>query len=80
MAEAICGWWLVVLAAKQLNLIPNPKTRGRANIFALPLVNLRSWRTDSNPRPADYKSAALPTELRQRVFSNYSITVKDLSS
>ncbi len=26
-----------------------------------------SWRRESNPRPADYKSAALPTELRQRV-------------
>ena len=25
-----------------------------------------SWREESNPRPADYKSAALPTELRQR--------------
>ena len=24
-----------------------------------------SWWTDSNPRPADYKSAALPIELRQ---------------
>ena len=24
-----------------------------------------SWWTDSNPRPADYKSAALPTELYQ---------------
>ena len=24
-----------------------------------------SWQRDSNPRPADYKSAALPTELRQ---------------
>ncbi len=24
-----------------------------------------SWRWDSNPRPADYKSAALPAELRQ---------------
>ena len=24
-----------------------------------------SWRWDLNPRPADYKSAALPTELRQ---------------
>ena len=28
---------------------------------------LRSWRRDLNPRPADYKSAALPTELRQPV-------------
>src|SRR3990167_5898885 len=26
-----------------------------------------SWREESNPRPADYKSAALPTELRQHV-------------
>ena len=26
-----------------------------------------SWRRESNPRPADYKSAALPTELRQLV-------------
>ena len=25
-----------------------------------------SWRWDSNPQPADYKSAALPIELRQR--------------
>ena len=29
-------------------------------------MNLWSWWTDSNPRPADYKSAALPTELHQR--------------
>ena len=27
--------------------------------------NWWSWWTDSNPRPADYKSAALPTELHQ---------------
>ena len=26
-----------------------------------------SWWTDLNPRPADYKSAALPAELHQRV-------------
>src|SRR5579872_6258041 len=25
-----------------------------------------SWRRDSNPRPSDYKSDALPTELRQQ--------------
>ncbi len=29
---------------------------------------LWSWWTDSNPRPADYKSAALPTELHQHFF------------
>ena len=30
-------------------------------------MKLWSWWTDSNPRPADYKSAALPAELHQRV-------------
>src|SRR5208337_479584 len=25
-----------------------------------------SWRRDSNPRPSDYKSDAVPTELRQQ--------------
>ena len=27
----------------------------------------KSWRRESNPLPADYKSAALPSELRQHV-------------
>ena len=31
------------------------------------LVKKWSWWTDSNPRPADYKSAALPAVLHQRV-------------
>ncbi len=31
-----------------------------------------SWRWDSNPQPADYKSAALPIELRQRDSSRLS--------
>ena len=44
-------------------------------IYSLPPLTAReslrdtinwSWREESNPRPADYKSAALPTELRQR--------------
>ena len=29
-------------------------------------MKLWSWWTDSNPRPADYKSAALPAELHQQ--------------
>ena len=33
-----------------------------------------SWRRESNPRPADYKSAALPTELRQRGYSGFAAT------
>ena len=31
-------------------------------------LRLESWRRDLNPQPADYKSAALPVELRQRLF------------
>ena len=38
------------------------------------LLKIWSWRRDSNPRPADYKSAALPTELRQRYSSKQWIT------
>ncbi len=47
----------------------NQKASG-SNEFAgkplSPAFTHASWRRDSNPRPADYKSAALPTELRQR--------------
>jgi hypothetical protein len=31
-----------------------------------------SWRWDSNPQPADYKSAALPIELRQPKGTTYN--------
>ena len=34
-----------------------------------------SWWTDSNPRPADYKSAALPTELHQRIKAGAALAV-----
>ena len=37
-----------------------------------------SWWTDSNPRPADYKSAALPTELHQRINNAQLIYHNDL--
>ena len=33
--------------------------------FGRPGQQKWSWRWDSNPQPADYKSAALPIELRQ---------------
>jgi hypothetical protein len=36
-------------------------------IFSTPYKKW-SWRQDLNPRPADYKSAALPTELRQHTI------------
>ena len=36
-----------------------------------------SWRWDSNPQPADYKSAALPIELRQRELKSQPTRKKD---
>ena len=43
----------------------------RSGTLPLLIFIYQSWWTDSNPRPADYKSAALPTELYQQgmVFS-----------
>ena len=38
-----------------------------------------SWWTDSNPRPADYKSAALPTELHQHLTGIARVSVKYLT-
>src|SRR6266446_8459561 len=34
----------------------------------------QSWRRDLNPRPSDYKSDALPTELRQHGSNRENIT------
>ena len=33
----------------------------------------KSWRRESNPLPADYKSAALPSELRQRNLTAFAL-------
>ncbi len=47
----------------------------KQQIYSLPPLATRefshiwSWWTDLNPRPADYKSAALPTELHQRIVA-----------
>ena len=57
------GWWIRT-------------TEGSASRFTVcplwplgksPIVYNWSWWTDSNPRPADYKSAALPAELHQHL-------------
>ena len=56
------GWWIRT-------------TEGVASRFTVcplwplgksPIYEVWSWWTDSNPRPADYKSAALPAELHQQ--------------
>ena len=50
---------------------PPPVRKCRKPMTTAPCQHslLMSWRRESNPRPADYKSAALPTELRQRQTS-----------
>src|SRR5206468_12801218 len=39
-----------------------------------------SWRRELNPRPADYKSAALPTELRQPQKVHFSTSCASRAS
>lgn len=46
--------------------------------FSLRLEKNWSWWTDSNPRPADYKSAALPTELHQHSCAATIIIIAQL--
>ena len=54
---------------------PSKRRRNRFTVCPLwplgnsPIFSCKkwSWQTDSNPRPADYKSAALPAELHQRI-------------
>ena len=61
-------WWERVDSnhrseAQQIYSLPPLATRELSHIK---LKSVKwSWWTDSNPRPADYKSAALPTELHQ---------------
>jgi hypothetical protein len=53
----VCPLW-------PLGYLPNQRITLLARIS--PAHSSVSWRRDLNPRPADYKSAALPTELRQQ--------------
>ena len=43
----------------------------RESLHGISQIMKWSWRWDSNPQPADYKSAALPIELRQRELALY---------
>jgi hypothetical protein len=50
-------------------LLRSPPPAGHILLRAMLAAELVlwSWRRDSNPRPSDYKSDALPTELRQQL-------------
>jgi hypothetical protein len=48
--------------------VDSESTGNKKGLGELPKAfGIWSWRWESNPRPADYKSAALPTELHQRM-------------
>ena len=48
--------------------LPSPLSAGNPFLLCRFLVVVSwSWRRESNPRPSDYKSDALPTELRQQI-------------
>src|SRR5450432_3992805 len=49
------------------NLLRRYRVRRTAGNSSL-LIVVWSWRRDLNPRPPDYKSGALPTELRQQLW------------
>jgi hypothetical protein len=51
------------LALLSRGIRPQPCRKCRPSI--LPTAGRLSWRRELNPRPSDYKSDALPTELRQ---------------
>ena len=51
-----------------------PTIRPKPRALPLGYTPVWSWWTDLNPRPADYKSAALPTELHQPYNVIYYIT------
>jgi hypothetical protein len=54
-------------------------TRESLQVKISRFCNSWSWRWDSNPQPADYKSAALPIELRQRKLSLYTTLAAESS-
>ena len=63
-------WWGMVDSnhrrhCQQIYSLSPLATREIPHIHNIKLNTRWSWWTDSNPRPADYKSAALPTELHQ---------------
>ena len=65
--------------------IPSPATSSSHSVRAIqrslcahlllcnPSLPLWSWRRDLNPRPSDYKSDALPTELRQQYLETKNL-------
>ena len=56
---------LLCYEIKKNKIVPKNTKPAKLNVLA---GFAWSWWTDSNPRPADYKSAALPAELHQHML------------
>ncbi len=72
--SAFRNWWEVVDSnhrshRRQIYSLFPLATRETSHMKLSFAQKVWSWWTDLNPRPADYKSAALPTELHQRFAS-----------
>jgi hypothetical protein len=61
-AAAVC----LLPAATLITGFRRKRLHPRITLLCNPSLLLWSWRRDLNPRPSDYKSDALPTELRQQ--------------
>ena len=59
---------------QQIYSLPHLAALERSHIINYVRLKAWSWWTDSNPRPADYKSAALPAELHQHLLTFLSAT------
>ena len=60
-------WWIRTTEVERQQIYSLPPLAAREHSH----IEFWSWWTDLNPRPADYKSAALPAELHQR-FCRFS--------
>ena len=60
-----------VLVREQIYSLSPLATRPSAQVNFPVYWKFRSRRRESNPRPTDYKSVALPTELLRLILKNY---------
>ena len=70
------GRWIRTTEAIATDLQSAPFGHSGTRPYSIGVKMRWSWWTDLNPRPADYKSAALPAELHQRIShdAHYYIT------
>ena len=66
--KCVFCWWEMVDSDHRSRKTTDLQSAPFGHSGNLPYYDRWSWWTDLNPRPADYKSAALPTELHQQNY------------